>query len=101
MRGALLVPTAAAIVVLAACGGDDGGGDRARPVQPISSSACSPMTTGGEGEPRHLVVLVGPLQNAVADHGIQNAQAAKLVLAQRDWRAGDAPIGLQVCDEAC
>ncbi len=50
--------------------------------------------------PRHLVVLVGPLQNAVADHGIQNAQAVKLVLAQRDWRAGDARIGLQVCDEA-
>jgi branched-chain amino acid transport system substrate-binding protein len=100
MRGALLVPTVAALAVVAACGGGDGDGDRAQPVQPISSSVCSPMTTGGEDAARHLVVLVGPLQNAVADHGIQNAQAAKLVLAQREWRAGDASIGLQVCDEA-
>ena len=66
----------------------------------IQSTACSPTTSGGDGTPRHLVVLVAPLQNTAADHGIQNAQAVKLVLAQRGWRAGGDTVALQVCDEA-
>ena len=44
--------------------------------------------------------LVGPLQNAFSDHGIQNAQAVKLVLQQRGWRAGEHTVALQVCDES-
>jgi branched-chain amino acid transport system substrate-binding protein len=91
---------ATAAVVLAACGGGDRDEESTAPIRGISSSACSPTTSGGEGTPRHLVVLVGPMQNAIADHGIQNAQAVKLVLAQRDWHAGRDGVALQVCDEA-
>jgi branched-chain amino acid transport system substrate-binding protein len=85
---------------LAACGGGDRDEESSAPIRGISSTACSPTTSDGHGTPRHLVVLVGPLQNAIADHGIQNAQAVKLVLAQRGWRAGGDGVALQVCDEA-
>jgi len=97
----LLALTVAAGCVLAACGGDDSAGAGAPEVaRPLSSDVCSPMTSAGEGRPRFLIPLVGPLQNAISDHGIQNAQAAKLVLADRGWRAGEASVALQVCDEA-
>jgi branched-chain amino acid transport system substrate-binding protein len=97
VRRAAPVLVAAAAVVLAACGGGD---DRVASIRGIQSTACSPTTSGGDGTPRHLVVLVAPLQNTAADHGIQNAQAVKLVLAQRGWRAGGDTVALQVCDEA-
>ncbi len=66
----------------------------------VSTSVCSPVTYGGEGRPRLVVPLVGPLQNAASDHGIQNAQAVKLVLQDRGWKAGPHTVGIQVCDEA-
>ena len=93
---------AIALVVLAAaasCGRDDG--PQAPPVaRAVSTSVCSPMAYGGEGSPRFLVPLVGPLQGAFSDHGIQNAQAIKLVLQKRGWRAGDHTVAIQVCDES-
>jgi branched-chain amino acid transport system substrate-binding protein len=93
---------AAALVVLAgaaSCGGDDG--PRAPDVaRAVSTSVCSPLTYGGEGSPRFLIPLVGPLQGPFSDHGIQNAQAIKLVLAQRGWRAGEHGVAIQVCDES-
>jgi branched-chain amino acid transport system substrate-binding protein len=61
---------------------------------------CSPLTYGGEGRPRFLIPLVGPFQGAIAAHGVQNAQATKLVLQQRGWRAGHYTVGTQLCEEA-
>ena len=58
------------------------------------------MTYGGEGRPQLLIVNSGPLQGPFSDHGVQNAQAVKMVLAQRGWRAGKFTVGVQVCDEA-
>ena len=58
------------------------------------------MTYGGEGRPQLLIVNSGPLQGPMSDHGVQNAQAVKMVLAQRGWRAGKFTVGVQVCDEA-
>src|SRR3712207_7844841 len=53
--------------VLAACGGDDSAGAGAPEVaRPLSSDVCSPMTSAGEGRPRFLIPLVGPLQNAIS-----------------------------------
>ena len=73
---------------------------RALAVQPVDSSGCSPVAYGGEGRPDVLVAATGTLQGAFAEHGLQAAQALKLVLAQRDWRAGEYAVGLQVCEEA-
>jgi branched-chain amino acid transport system substrate-binding protein len=39
-------------------------------------------------------------RNVFSDHGIQNAQAVKLVMQQHGWRAGEHSVAIQVCDEA-
>ena len=95
------------IVGAVLCGiGATGCGQDAEPLQPpraaqaVPTSVCSPMTSGGEGRPTVLLPLVGPLQDLASDHGVQNAQAVKLVLQQRGWRAGRHTIGIQVCDES-
>ncbi len=99
MRRAWIPVAVAAAVAFAACGKE-----AAQPPAPaaraVSTSVCSPMTYGGEGAPRFVVPLVGPLQNAASDHGVQNAQAMKLVLHERGWRAGKHGVALQVCDES-
>ena len=92
---------AAALALITACGGGGGDGSPApAAARPVPASVCGPITYGGSGRPRLLMVNSGPLQGPVSDHGVQNAQAAKLVLAQRRWRAGDFTVGVQVCDEA-
>jgi len=101
VRGRFLALTVAAIAALAACGRDEP--ERAEApgsARALSSDVCTPMTSAGAGRPRFLIPMVGPMQNFISDHGIQNAQAAKLVLTERGWRAGDATVALQVCDEA-
>jgi branched-chain amino acid transport system substrate-binding protein len=101
MRRARTVATwLLAAAALAACGQDDAPSDAPRVATPLASSVCSPVTYGGEGRPRFVLALVAPLQNAFSDHGVQNAQAVKLVLHERGWRAGDHRVGLQVCDES-
>jgi branched-chain amino acid transport system substrate-binding protein len=97
-RAASSIATAlAAVAVIAACGGHDRRGPRARP---LPASVCGPVTYDGEGAPELLVAASQSLQPPFSDHGLQNAQAAKLVLAERGWRAGRFHVGLQVCDEA-
>jgi branched-chain amino acid transport system substrate-binding protein len=92
------------VVLAAALVGCGGGGDAAvqapRAAKALPTGVCSPLTYGGEGRPRFLVPVVGPLQNAFADHGIQNSQSVKLVMQQRGWKAGEQRVGIQVCDEA-
>src|ERR671930_2756975 len=89
-------------VMAAACGSDGNGAAVKAPrvAQPLSASVCSPLTYGGEGKPSLVAVVVGPLQNAYADHGIQNTQSVKLVVQKRGWTAGEHRVALQVCDEA-
>jgi branched-chain amino acid transport system substrate-binding protein len=95
-------PIALILVLVAAGCGDERHGTPAPPrvAQAVSTSVCSPMMYGGSGRPNLLVVNVGTLQGALKDHGVQNAQSAKLILDQRGWRAGKHTVGLQVCDEA-
>jgi branched-chain amino acid transport system substrate-binding protein len=90
----------AAILGACACGGSSDGHPARPAAQPIATSICGPVTYGGKGRPQLLIVNSGPLQGPLSDHGIQNAQAVKLVLAQRGWRAGALTVGVQVCDEA-
>ena len=99
--------TIAAVVLLAAlpsaCGGSAGSGHHHKPrgpARPVAASICGPVTYGGKGRPEVVIVNSGPLQGPQSDHGIQNAQAVKMVLAQRGWRAGKLTVGVQVCDEA-
>jgi branched-chain amino acid transport system substrate-binding protein len=93
------IAAAATLAVVAACGG---GQERRTPAaaHPVSASVCGPIAFAGHGRPQLLVLNSGSLQGPFSDHGLQNAQAAKLVLAKRGWRAGRFTVGLQVCDEA-
>jgi branched-chain amino acid transport system substrate-binding protein len=98
--GQVLVAALLAIV-LGSCGGDDEPPVAApAKARAVASTSCSPMTYGGEGAPRFVVGVVGPFQGAFSDHGIQNAQAVKLVLQSRGWAAGDERVAVQVCDES-
>jgi branched-chain amino acid transport system substrate-binding protein len=69
------------------------------PAQPLTAADCSPMTYGGPGRPRFLIVNSSAYQGPYKGHGVQTAQAIKLVLAKHGWRAGPYTIGLQVCEE--
>lgn len=102
MRRATWISAAVVCVItLAACASEQQAGPRAPQVaRAIATSVCSPLIYGGEGRPRFIVPVVGPLQNAFSDDGIQNAQAIKLVMQQRNWRAGEHSVAIQLCDEA-
>jgi branched-chain amino acid transport system substrate-binding protein len=101
MRRAAAIASLAYAAALAGACGDTGTHQPApRAARPVSTSICGPVTYGGEGRPQLLIANSGPLQGPMSDHGIQNAQAVKMVLAQRGWRAGDLTVGVQVCDEA-
>jgi branched-chain amino acid transport system substrate-binding protein len=101
MRRAAVIASLAYAAALAGACGDTGTHQPApRAARPVSTSICGPVTYGGEGRPQLLIANSGPLQGPMSDHGIQNAQAVKMVLAQRGWRAGDLTVGVQVCDEA-
>ena len=97
-RAGALAVLVCALAFVAACGEAD------RPALPaaraLPEAVCGPIAYGGEGSPQLLIANSGPLQGPQTDHGVQNAQAAKMVLAQRGWRAGKYAVGLQVCDEA-
>jgi branched-chain amino acid transport system substrate-binding protein len=85
--------------VIAACGSSDEERPALPAARPLSTTICGPVNYGGEGHPQILIANSGALQGPQTDHGVQNAQAIKMVLAQRGWRAGSFTVGVQVCDE--
>jgi branched-chain amino acid transport system substrate-binding protein len=99
-RATAIAGLACAAALACACGNSATHQPTPRAARPVSMSICGPVTYGGEGRPQVLIANSGPLQGPMSDHGIQNAQAVKMVLAQRGWRAGDLTVGVQVCDEA-
>jgi branched-chain amino acid transport system substrate-binding protein len=100
MRAAALLSLGVAALALTACGGDDGGQEPdVPPARALDASGCSPVEYGGPGRPDLLIAGSTVLQGQFIDHGVQIAQSLRLVLAERDWRAGDYSVGLQVCDE--
>jgi branched-chain amino acid transport system substrate-binding protein len=81
----------------AACGGDDGGGGGA---EALPSASCGPIRYEGEGEPEFLIASDLPLQGANRALTTEMADAVEYALKQRDWKAGDANIGFQSCDDS-
>jgi branched-chain amino acid transport system substrate-binding protein len=101
MTGQRLLGTlvASATVIVSACGGESAPPPDVSPAQPVKAAGCSPITYGGKGRPDFLIGTTTVLAGQVANHGVQIVQALKLVLAERDWRAGEYTVGLQVCAE--
>jgi branched-chain amino acid transport system substrate-binding protein len=81
------------------CGTDQPAEPGGPPARPLASSICSPVTYGGLGRPQYLIVSHSAFQGPYKGHGVQNAQAIKMVLAERGWRAGAYTIGMQACEE--
>jgi branched-chain amino acid transport system substrate-binding protein len=90
---------ATAVLAIADCGGDEEDEPEVAPARAIDASGCSPIAYGGEGRPDFLIAASTVLQGQFIDHGVQISQALKLVMGERDWRAGDHSVGLQLCDE--
>lgn len=99
MRALAASAMAVALLTLASCGGESTKEPAPPAARSIAGSGCSPVTYGGEGRPQFLIGVSTVLQGQAKDHGVQVAQALKLALAMRDWKAGDYRIGLQICDE--
>jgi branched-chain amino acid transport system substrate-binding protein len=99
VRLALVAAIAAAALSGAACGDDGDRSANVPPAIPLESSGCSPVSYGGEGRPDFLIATSTVLQGQFTDHGVQVSQALKMVLDERDWRAGDYTVGLQICGE--
>jgi branched-chain amino acid transport system substrate-binding protein len=89
----------AAAVLIGACGGDEPGTRDLPPARAVQTTGCSPIRYEGEGRPDLLIGASTILAGQFADHGIQISQALRMVLGERDWRAGDYNIGLQICGE--
>lgn len=90
---------AAAALTVEACGGDDSGSRDVPPARAVQVSGCSPITYGGKGRPDLLIGTATVLAGQFVDHGIQTSEALKMTLGERDWRAGDYTVGLQICGE--
>jgi branched-chain amino acid transport system substrate-binding protein len=99
IRLALIAALAAAAAVTSAACGDGQRQSNIPPARPVDSSGCSPVTYGGEGRPDFLIATSTALQGEYTGHGVQIAQALRMVLVERGWRAGDYNVGLQICDE--
>jgi branched-chain amino acid transport system substrate-binding protein len=95
-----VLPVLAAVAAaVTACGGDEPAAPGGPPATPLASSVCSPVSYGGAGRPRFLIVTQSAFQGPYKGHGVQTAQAIKMVLGQRAWRAGEYTVGLQACEE--
>ena len=97
-QGAAALCGALALAV-AACGSEDRPDAAAAPAKPLTAATCSPVTYGGPGRPQLLIVVHSAFQGPYKGHGVQTAQAVKMILAERKWRAGPYRVGMQACEE--
>jgi hypothetical protein len=89
-RVRLILGCASAVIlaagVLGSCGGDDD--EEVAGIEPAAASSCEPVECGGSGEPQALIVSDLPMRGDSAERSKQQVEAIRLVLDQRDWRAG-------------
>lgn len=92
-----VVAVAACCIALPGCGDDPL--PESRPATALPASICSPISYGGPGRPQLVIANSSAYQGPYKGHGVQTAQAMKMVLAERGWRAGEYTVGMQACDE--
>ena len=66
----------------------------------LPTSVCSKMASGGEADPRFLIVSDFPLKGSDIAATHQMVEAIRLVLERRGYRAGAYTIGYQSCDDS-
>ena len=89
--------SAAVLLVLLAIAAAGCGGQKS--AAPVDSSTCTDLVYGGEGQPEAIVVSDLPRRGFGRATSTLMEGAIKLVLARRDYRAGDLHIGYQACDD--
>jgi branched-chain amino acid transport system substrate-binding protein len=88
------------VAVLALVASGCGGGDDGAEVTALPSSSCTGIEYEGEGDPDYLVATDLPMQGSSRTQTEQMVAAIRYELAQREWKAGDYNVALQVCDDA-
>jgi branched-chain amino acid transport system substrate-binding protein len=76
------------------------GSDNKASIRALDSDRCSPLDYGGSGEPDFVIAGDLPLERGSLSFSRPMADALKLALERRDYRAGRYKVGLQVCDDA-
>ena len=66
----------------------------------LPASVCSKIASGGEANPRFLIVSDFPLKGSDIAGTHQMVEAIRLVLERRGYRAGAYTIGYQSCDDS-
>jgi branched-chain amino acid transport system substrate-binding protein len=66
----------------------------------LPTSVCSQVASGGEANPRFLIVSDFPLKGSDIAYTHQMVEAIRLVLERRGYRAGAYTIGYQSCDDS-
>ncbi len=66
----------------------------------LPASVCSQIASGGEANPRFLIVSDFPLKGSEIARTHQMVEAIRLVLERRGYRAGAYTIGYQSCDDS-
>ena len=86
----------------ASCGGDDdeGGGGGGGEVTELPSSSCRALESKADGDPDVLIASDLPRQGGSRLQTTQMVGAMRLLLDDRDWKAGDYNIAYQDCDDA-
>ncbi|MGH3133419.1 MAG: branched-chain amino acid ABC transporter substrate-binding protein [Gaiellaceae bacterium] len=88
------------VAVLALVATGCGGGDDGAEVTALPSSSCTAIEYEGEGDPDYIVATDFPMQGSSRTQTEQIVAAVRYELDQREWKAGDYNIALQVCDDA-
>ncbi|MCO5315305.1 MAG: branched-chain amino acid ABC transporter substrate-binding protein [Solirubrobacterales bacterium] len=92
-----LVALGTIAVVIAACGGGSGESDK---VAGLDLANCGDVAFGGGGSPDALIVSDLPLQGDSKARSAQMNEAITQVLDDAGWKAGEATIGFQACDDS-
>jgi DNA-binding SARP family transcriptional activator/ABC-type branched-subunit amino acid transport system substrate-binding protein len=66
----------------------------------LPASSCSKLFYGGAGSPRFVIASDLPLQGQPRAATLPMTDAIRLVLEQRDFRAGQYTVGYQSCDDS-
>jgi branched-chain amino acid transport system substrate-binding protein len=91
-RGLFRLAFVAALVVAAAGGAD------ASPTQPLPSSFCSKVVSGGNRAPDYIIASDLGLQ--IGNESAIMVAAIEFVLAQHGFKAGRYSVGYQSCDDS-
>jgi branched-chain amino acid transport system substrate-binding protein len=100
LLGLLAGLVGALALVAAGCGGSDKSSSGGGNVTALPASSCSPLEYKGEGDPDVLIATDFPMQGSSRTQTLQIVGAARLLLDQQEWKAGDQKVALQVCDDS-